>query len=125
MVIVDSKVTSVGEYMTESTPRLTSFKSFSHFVDRYSHGECALYTELREYKKPIFSLLDHVKHPVLAKQTDNIWYKGRVVSSNFDDKTCQIKLEHSKQEVKCDFHDVLPIEEGELRPHQYSASTSN
>lgn len=58
-------------------------------------------------------MLNHVKHPVLAKQSDNIWYKGRVVSSNFDDKTCQIKFEHNKKEAKCDFHDILPIEEGE------------
>lgn len=72
------------------------------------------YTDLRDYKKPIFSLLNQVKHPVLAKQSDNIWYKGRVVSGNFDDKTCQIKFDHNKKEARCDFHDILPIEEGQL-----------
>lgn len=70
------------------------------------------YSDLKEYKQPNFSLLSHIKHPVLAKQSDKIWYKGRVVASNFNDKTCQIQLEHNKQEVTCDFADILPIEEG-------------
>lgn len=69
---------------------------------------------MREYKQPIFSRLNQIKHPVLAKQSDNIWYKGTVVSSNFENKTCQIKLEHNKKEVQCDFHDILPIEEGKF-----------
>lgn len=82
---------------------------------RFSHGESVRYVDLKEYNKPNFSLLGQMKHPVLAKQSDNIWYKGRVVSSDFSDKTCQIKLDHSKKEVKCDFHDILPIEEGNTR----------
>lgn len=79
---------------------------------RFSHGEMVCYTDLKDYNKPNFTLLNQTKHPVLAKQSDNIWYKGRVVSSDFNDKTCVIRFEHSKKEVKCDFHDVLPIEEG-------------
>lgn len=41
------------------------------------------------------------------------------MSSNFDDKTCQIKFEHNKKDVKCDFHDILPIEEGESQSIKY------
>lgn len=78
----------------------------------FSHGECARYVDLREYKKPIFSLLEQIKYPVLAKQSDSIWYKGVVISSDFENKTCQIKLEANRNEVKCDFHDILPIEDG-------------
>lgn len=83
-----------------------------HSSIRFSHGENVRYADLKEYNKPNFALLNQMKHPVLAKQSDNIWYKGRVVSSDFNDKTCLIKFEHSKKEAKCDFHDVLPIEEG-------------
>lgn len=86
---------------------------------RFSHGEAVRYVDLKEYNKPNFSLLNQMKHPVLAKQSDNIWYKGRVVSSDFNEKTCQIKLEHSKKDVKCDFHDILPIEEGKQVQHLY------
>lgn len=85
---------------------------FCPYNIRFSHGEIVRYIDLKDYNKPNFSLLNQTKHPVLAKQSDNIWYKGRVVSSDFNDKTCIIKFEHSKKEVKCDFHDVLPIEEG-------------
>lgn len=83
------------------------------FPYRFSHGEIVRYIDLKDYNKPNFSLLNQTKHPVLAKQTDNIWYKGRVVSSDFNDKTCIIRFEHTKKETKCDFHDILPIEEGE------------
>lgn len=86
-----------------------------HLIFRFSHGQSVRYVDLKEYNKPNFSLLNQIKHPVLAKQADNIWYKGRVVSSNFNDKTCQIQFEHNKLEAKCDFHDILPIEEGKLR----------
>lgn len=89
-----------------------SKRSFGSF----SHGESVRYVDLKEYNKPNFSLLDQIKHPVLAKQPDNIWYKGRVVSSNYDDKTCNIKFEHNKKEITCDFHDILPIEEGNSKP---------
>lgn len=83
-----------------------------HVFKRFSHGESVRYVELKEYNKPNFSLLNQIKHPVLAKQSDNIWYKGRVISSDFNEKTCQIKFDHSKKDAKCDFHDILPIEEG-------------
>lgn len=79
----------------------------------FSHGECVPYVDLQEYKKPVFSLLSQAKHTVLAKQNDGIWYKGVVISSDFESKTCQIKLDANKKDVKCDFHDILPIEEGE------------
>lgn len=81
----------------------------------FSHGELVLYSELREYKEPDFQLLQRVKYPVLAKQNDRIWYKGRLLSSNFDEKTCKVKLEQSNKEISCDFHDVLPIHEGTYR----------
>lgn len=80
---------------------------------RFSHGEGVRYIDLKEYNKPNFSLLNNDKQAVLAKQSDNIWYKGIVISSNFTEKTCQIRLEHNKQESTCDFHDLLPIVGGE------------
>lgn len=79
---------------------------------RFSHGEGVRYTDLKEYNKPNFALLNNDKQIVLAKQSDNIWYKGVVLSSNFTEKTCQIRFEHNKQESTCDFHDLLPMEEG-------------
>lgn len=95
---------------------MRSFKTVATFlVYRFSHGEIVRYIDLKEYNKPNFSLLNQTKHPVLAKQSDNIWYKGRVTSSDFNDKTCIIKFEHSKKEMKCDFHDILPIEEGKMK----------
>lgn len=99
----------------QPTSKTVSIIWFHFFFHRFSHGETVLYTDLKDYNKPNFSLINQVKHPVLAKQADNIWYKGRVVTSDFNDKTCLIKFEHTKKEVKCDFHDVLPIEEGKSR----------
>lgn len=90
------------------------FNNHPYLFSSFSHGESVRYVDLKAYNKPNFSLLDQIKHPVLAKQTDNIWYKGRVISSNFTDKTCQIKFEHNKKDVTCDFHDILPIEEGKF-----------
>lgn len=75
----------------------------------YSHGELVLYKELREYKEPNFQMLQQVKRPVLAKQSDRIWYRGKIMSSNFDDKTCSVKLEQNNKEVSCEFPDILPI----------------
>lgn len=79
---------------------------------RFSHGEHVRYVDLKDYNKPNFSLLSQDKQAVLAKQADKIWYKGVVVSSNFTEKTCQIKFDHNRQEVTCEFHDILPIVEG-------------
>lgn len=80
----------------------------------YSHGEAVLYSELRDYKEPNFQMLQRVKCQVLAKQSDRIWYRGRIVASNFDDKTCTVKLEQSNKEISCDFPDILPIHCGKL-----------
>lgn len=52
------------------------------------------------------------KYPVLVKQKDRMWYKGRIISSDFSEKSCKVKLDQSKKEVACDFEDVLPIREG-------------
>lgn len=79
----------------------------------YSHGELVTYKELREYKEPNFQLLQHAKCPVLAKQSDRIWYRGKIVSSNFDDRTCTVKLEQNNKEICYEFHDILPIHCGE------------
>ncbi|KAJ6633505.1 Zinc finger CCCH-type with G patch domain-containing protein [Pseudolycoriella hygida] len=76
----------------------------------FSHGELVLYNELKEYKEPDFQMLERVKCPVLAKQNDRIWYRGRIVSSNFNEKTCVVKLEQNNKEVTCEFPDVLPIQ---------------
>lgn len=123
MEIAASSWISVGEQWIwhfelireQPTSKTVSIIWFHFFFHRFSHGETVLYTDLKDYNKPNFSLINQVKHPVLAKQADNIWYKGRVVTSDFNDKTCLIKFEHTKKEVKCDFHDVLPIEEGKSR----------
>lgn len=89
------------------------------FFYRFSHGEGVRYADLKEYNKPNFSLLNQEKQTVLAKQSDNIWYKGIVISSDFTEKTCQICFEHNKQQASCDFHDVLPIIEGLYSSHKH------
>lgn len=77
----------------------------------YSHGESVLHSELRDnYIEPDFTLLNRSRHPVLAKQSDNIWHKGRAISCNFAEKTCQVKLEMNRKVVECDFTDVLPLQ---------------
>lgn len=81
-------------------------------IYRFSHGELISYIELKEYKEPDFTLMQKSKYPVLVKQNDRIWYKGRIVSSNFTDKSCKVKLDQSKKEISCDFEDVLPVREG-------------
>lgn len=88
----------------------------------YSHGELVMYNELRDYKEPNFQMLQRSKCPVLAKQSDRIWYRGRIVSSNFDDKTCTVKLEQNNKEISCDFPDIFPIHCGKLT---YDRSYSN
>lgn len=76
---------------------------------RFSHGELVPFADLKEYKEPDFSLLSKPNSMVLAKQNDRIWHKGHLVSSDFQLKICQIKLDHSKKEVSCAFEDVLPM----------------
>lgn len=98
-------------FCSSSSNQLTINNDFT-YSSRFSHGENVRYIDLKQYNKPNFSLLNQIKHPVLAKQSDNIWYKGRVTASNFIDKTCQIKFDYSKKESTCAFHDILPIEEG-------------
>ncbi|XP_037035733.1 zinc finger CCCH-type with G patch domain-containing protein [Bradysia coprophila] len=75
----------------------------------YSHGELVLYKELQDYKEPNFQLLQQMKCPVLVKQSDRIWHRGRVTSSNFDEQRCTVKLEQNNKEICCEFPDVLPM----------------
>lgn len=93
----------------------TLFKFISF---RFSHGEEVLHTELKEYKEPDFNLLNRNRCQVLVKRSDNLWYRGRVISANFNDKNCKIYVEQNKQEVSCDFVDVLPIVSGKYRLKQ-------
>lgn len=82
------------------------------FRTRFSHGELIAYGDLKDnFKEPDFTLMRKLKYPVLVKQKDRIWYKGRIVTSNFTDKTCRVRLDQSKKDVDCGFEDVLPIRE--------------
>lgn len=94
--------------------RLKSQCGFPFNSIRFSHGEEVPYAELKEYKEPDFSLLNHSRCQVLVKKNDNLWYRGRVISANFDEKTCKIHVEQSKEEISCDFVDVLPIASGKF-----------
>lgn len=85
----------------------------------YSHGELVLYKELRDYKEPNFQMLQQISNPVLVKQSDRIWYKAKVVSSNFDEKTCTVRLDRNKKEISCEFADILPIEFGKFTLSNY------
>lgn len=81
---------------------------------RFSHGELVKRSQLRTYVEPNFSLLSKRKYPVLAKQSDRIWYKGCTLSSDFDQRTCRIKIELSNKEVTCNFEDILPINDNNV-----------
>lgn len=76
---------------------------------RFSHGELVKRCQLRTYVEPNFSLLSSRRCPVLAKQSDRLWYKGCTISSDFDQRTCRIKIDSTKKEVTCNFEDILPI----------------
>lgn len=82
------------------------------FCSSFSHGEEVAYAELKEYVEPDFTLLNRNRCPVLAKKDDQIWHKARVTKTNFDEKTCLVTLEHTKNEIECQFADVFPISEG-------------
>lgn len=84
------------------------------FFHRFSHGENVLYSDIKEYNEPDFTLLNRSRCPVLAKKSDNIWYRGRVKFANFDDKTCKVTLEHAKEEISCDFVDVFPLNDSTI-----------
>lgn len=79
----------------------------------YSHGELVSYKDLQDYKEPNFQLLQRIKCPVLVKQSDRMWHRGRITSSNFDEQRCTVKLEQNNKVISCDFPDVLPMHCGE------------
>lgn len=75
---------------------------------RYSHGELVKRTALRPYVEPNFAKLSRRNGFVLAKQSDRIWYKGQVIDSDFEQRTCRIRIESTNKEMICNFEDVLP-----------------
>lgn len=76
----------------------------------FSHGELIDFNDLKEYVEPNFHLLEKSNHPVLVKQIDKIWKKGKTISCDFNNKICKIKLEENRKEINCNFEDVLPIQ---------------
>lgn len=111
MANVDLIQTNVGEY-SEFRKGSVPLEIYNYFLHRFSHGENVLYSAIKEYNEPDFKLLNRNRCPVLAKKSDNVWYRGRVKFANFDDKTCKVTLEHAKEEISCDFVDVFPLCDG-------------
>lgn len=90
-------------------------KSYRLSINRFSHGEEVAYADLKKYTEPDFSLLSRYRCPALVKRNDNIWHKARVISTNCEEKTCTVLLEHKKDELCCPYVDVYPIADGECK----------
>lgn len=97
-------------------PIFNSMKPCKHFLDdlctyetncKYSHGEKVVYSQLRPYHDPNFSLLKKRCH-VLIKTESLLWKQGIIVEVNVDSKICVVKLHNTGKSFECPFHDILP-----------------
>lgn len=77
----------------------------------FSHGNTVPAGSLREYAEPNFEQLTR-NCVVLAKLSDRLWHRGRVLCTNFVEKQCRVRLDNREnKEREKDFHfeDLLPI----------------
>lgn len=54
-------------------------------------------------------MLQRTNYPVLVRRDDRIWHHARIVCSNFDNKTCTVKLDQTRKQIDCDFDQVMPL----------------
>lgn len=76
----------------------------------YSHGELIDAEKLGDYAEPDFTRLAR-NCVVLAKLSDRLWYRGRVLCVNFVEQLCRVRLDKKddKRERDFSFEDLLPI----------------
>lgn len=79
---------------------------FSADKCRYSHGETVSLSDILEYVEPDFGELK-IGSYVLAKNTDNLWYKGRI--KDVDEEKYFIRLESNKTDIEVLHEDVYPL----------------
>lgn len=82
---------------------------FSDEKCKYSHGETVSFSALEDYIEPKFESLT-IGSRVLAKKTDNLWY--RAIVKRMDDEKCTVNFELNKKDAELQLHDVLPLEDG-------------
>ncbi|CAG9772569.1 unnamed protein product [Ceutorhynchus assimilis] len=76
---------------------------FSEDECKFSHGEFVQYSSLQEYVEPQFEKLTKGSE-VLAKQSDNLWYRGKI--SQISKGKCLVKFE-SKNVENEDYEDII------------------
>lgn len=81
---------------------------FSDEKCKYSHGETVSFLSLQEYIEPRFEALS-IGSKVLAKRSDNLWYRARV--KRMDEGKCTVNFESNKKDSELQLHDVLPLED--------------
>ncbi|CAH1119055.1 unnamed protein product [Phaedon cochleariae] len=79
---------------------------FSEEKCRFSHGEIVSYCSLQEYIEPRFENLT-TGSIVLAKQTDNLWYRA-IVKEIYEDK-CLVKFESDKKQIEVNLEETFPL----------------
>lgn len=79
---------------------------FSADKCKYSHGETVPLNKLKDYAEPDFTSIQ-VGHTVLAKQSNNIWCRGKICQ--ILDGNCAIKYESQKKSVELPFDHLLPL----------------
>ncbi|KAK7869320.1 hypothetical protein R5R35_012883 [Gryllus longicercus] len=82
---------------------------FSDEKCHYSHGELVCLSALKEYRDPDFSIVQPGKG-ILAKSSDNLWYRAIVLSSPENNK-CAVKFESSGKKCEVNLHDTIPLED--------------
>ncbi|KAJ8976943.1 hypothetical protein NQ317_010139 [Molorchus minor] len=83
---------------------------FSEEMCRFSHGEIVLYSSLQEYVEPKFDLLTRGS-VVLAKRSDNLWYRAIVVKI-YENK-CLVKFESNRKQEEVVLEHIFPLSDGE------------
>lgn len=79
---------------------------FSDEQCKYSHGEIVNFALLQEYSEPQFDILK-VGCQVLAKQNNNLWYRGTVKKMLGD--TCIVKFDTNNKELEVSLHETYPL----------------
>uniref|UniRef100_A0A182M3F4 Zinc finger CCCH-type with G patch domain-containing protein n=1 Tax=Anopheles culicifacies TaxID=139723 RepID=A0A182M3F4_9DIPT len=105
-------------YFLEGECRFTADKC------HYSHGEVVRLDQLRDYRAPHFERLRQKGSRALVKQSSSrLWCKGTVLSVDFDEKRCKIRLEEGKREqMDVPFEDLLPLDDDEHGSERESPS---
>ncbi|KRT82582.1 hypothetical protein AMK59_4445 [Oryctes borbonicus] len=80
---------------------------FSEEKCRFSHGEIVLFSSLKDYIEPNFESVE-VGSKVLAKRSDNLWYKASV--KRLFTERCVVRFESNAKNEELELCNIWPLD---------------